>query len=105
MAKQAYQTSLSNPKLIRSSSGETVRNVPRRANRWHTFELVLANIKEGGRADDIGCEIVDHDEQTSRARRVSTGRMLGTLAPSRNPKSPGKFEAHWEILAAESSSI
>lgn len=80
MVDQSYQTSLSNPNWIKSSSGEIVRSVPQRANRWHTFKLVLADIQEGGRADNVGCEIVDHGDQSAKSRRCSTDRVPGTLA-------------------------
>lgn len=102
MKIQAYQTSLSNPNLIRSSSGKIVRSVRRRANRWHTFKLVLADIQKSRRADDVGGKIVDHGDQSAKSRRCPTVRVLGTLA--KKSQVAGGEEAHEnEILTDESA--
>jgi hypothetical protein len=102
MEFEAYQTSLSNPNWIRSSSGKIVRRVPQRANWWHTFKLVLADIEKGRRANDVGCEIVDHGDQPAKSKRCPTVRVLSTLA--KKSQVVGGEEAHEnEILTDESA--
>jgi hypothetical protein len=62
---ESYQISSSQPNLIKSSS--SIKSQPRDPERviihcalGHTLKLILADVDEARRVDDVGGEVVDH---------------------------------------------